>query len=473
MIRIGFLSFSDGRERVHKGLAPGIAENAAKLRTALEKTGEIEVVPAEEIIWRHSQAREQARAVACRGVDGTIFNIPVFAFPNLARIAAVCGQPPYLAYSPAFGGLPGLGGMLAAAAGLEQAGVPCARVYGSPDQAAILDRLLVFCRAAHAVNGLKGRVLGLIGGRSIGMVTGEAAPDLYYAAFGLDVDHFDQAEIVRRAGTVSEAKVENAFRWLSERAREIAFDGKKLTPDSLKKQIRAYYATRSIIEERQFDFAAVKCHYEMSEFESTQCLSAAFFNDPYDWDGPKEPFVFACEADADGAVTMQILKLLSGLPAVFADLRHWDEKLGILTLCNCGAISTWYARRSGLAEENLKDVACVPIIPKYGGTGCHLRFAAAEGPMTFARLFRRSGRFHMTIFRGNVERFPEEKLEETCPAWPHLFVRPEAAADALIAGLGSNHIHGLAGDWVDELVTFCGMTGIAAELAGPAGRTAK
>lgn len=464
MIRIGLLSFSDGRERVHRGLAPGISANASNLRTALERTGKIEVVPAEEIIWRHSQAREQARAVACRGIDGTIFNIPVFAFPNLVRIAAACGQPPYLAYTPAFGGLPGLGGMLAAAAGLEQTGVSCMRVYGALDQASTLDPLLVFCRAAHAVNGLKGRVLGLIGGRSIGMVTGEAAPDLYYATFGLDVDHFDQSEILRRAASIPEAQVEKAFRWLTERAKKIFFDGAKLTPDSLKQQIRHYEATKSIIEERQFDFAAVKCHYEMSEYYSTQCLSAAFLNDPYDWDGKKEPFAFACEADSDGAVTMQILKLLSGLPPVFADLRHYDTALGILTLCNCGAIATWYAHRSDRAEDNLKDVAFVPIIPKYGGTGSHLRFIAAEGPMTFARLFRRSGRFHMTIFRGNLETFPEEKLTETCPAWPHLFVRPAASAETLIARLGSNHVHGVAGDWADELVKFCEMTGIEAEL---------
>ncbi len=267
------------------------------------------------------------------------------------------------------------------------------------------------------------------------------------------------------SAAVPEGTVDRAFRWLTEKVRGIDFDGRKLTPETLRKQIRAYEATKSIVAERQFDFAAVKCHYELSEFETTQCLSAAFFNDPYDWDGPKYPFVFACEADADGAVTMQILKLLTGKPVVFADLRHWDEASGILTLCNCGAVATWYARRSERVEDNLQDVACVPIIPKYGGTGCHLRFVAAEGPMTFARLFRKDGRFHMTIFRGSVEKLPEAKLAETCPSWPHLFVRPEASAEALIAGLGSNHIHGVAGDSASELVEFCRIAGITAEVA--------
>ncbi len=464
MIRIGLLSFSDGRERVHRDLAPGIAANAAKLKAALEATGEIEIIPASEIIWRHAQAREQARAVAALGTEGTIFNVPVFAFPNLARIAAVCGQPPFLAYTPVHGGLPGLGGMLAVAAGLNQTGTACDRVYGSPDRAETIDQILVFCRAAHALDGLKGRVLGLIGGRSIGMMTGAANPDLLYAVFGLDVDHVDQSEIIRRAPLVPADKVEDAFRWLTGRMKAVAFDGRKLTPETLREQIRHYYATKSLIEERQFDFAAVKCHTELSEYHMTQCLSAAFMNDPYDWDGTKEPFVYACEADVDGAVTMQILKLVSGRPAAFIDLRHAAEGSPDMTLCNCGGAATWFIHRSDRPEENLRDAALVPVIPKYGGGGAHLRFIAGEGPMTFARLFRRSGRFHMTIVRGQVQPMAEERLEETCPSWPHFLVRFSVPPAELVPALGSNHIHGAAGDRVAELRKFCELAGVTAEV---------
>ncbi len=464
MTKIGLLSFSDGRERVHRSLEPGIAENARLLQKKLQETGEFKVVAAPEIIWRHAMARDQARIVAAAGTDGTIFNIPVFAFPNLARIAAAWAQPPFLAISPVFGGLPGLGGLLGAAAGLEQTGLPCEKVYGSLDDKGTVDRLLTFGRAAHAVNGLKGSVLGLIGGRSIGMVTGEANPDLYYSVFGLDVDHFDQSEILRRAALVPAEKVEKGFGWLERYLGDISYDGQKLTPDNLKTQVRHYLATKQIIEERQFDFVAVKCHYEMSEYHSTQCLSAAFLNDPYDWDGKKEPVVFACEADADGAVTMQILKLISGKPVIFTDLRHYDAKNDLMVLCNCGAMSTWYAERSERPEKNLEAVKIMPVIPKYGGTGGHVRFVGAPGPMTFARLFRRSGGFRMTIFQANLERFPEEKLQETCPAWPHLFARLPAPAGALIPGLGSNHIHGVAGDFQAELLKFCALTGIEAEV---------
>ena len=41
MIRVGVLSVSDGRKRVHDGLMPYIAEQANRIKAALEATGEI------------------------------------------------------------------------------------------------------------------------------------------------------------------------------------------------------------------------------------------------------------------------------------------------------------------------------------------------------------------------------------------------------------------------------------------------
>jgi len=464
MIRIGLLSFSDGRKRVHKSLTPIIEKTAGLIQQKLEETGLIEIVSASEIIWRHAQAREQGRYVAAKGVDGTILNVPIFAFPNLARIACQFAQAPFLAFSPVFGGLPGLGGMLSASNALEQVGIPCDKIYGSLADKNIIDKLLVFCRTAHAISGLKGRVLGLIGGRSIGMVTGEVSLDLYNSLFGLDVDHIDQLEIIRRSSQVPKDKVDHAYNWLKKHIKAIVFDSKKFTPDSLKGQIRNYYATKNIIKDRQLDFVAVKCHYEMSEYYFTQCLSAAFMNDPYDWDGKKDPFVFSCEADADAAVTMQILKLLSGKPVIFTDLRHFDSENDIMVLCNCGAMSTWYAKRSENPSENLKEVSLVPVIEKYGGSGCHVRYIAGEGKVTFARLFRKVGQYHMTIFSGEVKESPIEKLDETCPAWPHLFVKLSISPDKLIPRLGSNHIHGVAGDYIAELNKFCELKNIVPEI---------
>ena len=75
--------------------------------------------------------------------------------------------------------------------------------------------------------------------------------------------------------------------------REIAYDGNQLTPEKLDFQLRCTIALKEIVERYQFDFAGLKCHFDMSEFFSVQCLGATFLNDPYDWRGPKEPVPMA------------------------------------------------------------------------------------------------------------------------------------------------------------------------------------
>ncbi len=159
--------------------------------------------------------------------------------------------------------------------------------------------------------------------------------------FGVDIEHIDQSEIVRIADEIPAEQVDKAFAWLTENLKEIKYDGVQLTPEKLKLQIRHYEATKRLVKDKKLDFVGVKCHYEMSRHYCTQCISAAFMNDPYDWDGPKEPTAFACEADSDAGLTMQMLKLLTDEPVVFMDVRHWDAERGVMVFCNCGSESTY------------------------------------------------------------------------------------------------------------------------------------
>jgi L-fucose isomerase len=464
MDSIGIISFSDGRKRVHDGLAPYIKDVEDRLATAIEAGGEFTAVRGGEVVWNVDLAAAAALRLLGAGVAGIVLNVPVFAFPNFALVAALKGLGPYLAIAPANGKLPGLGGLLASSNLLTQNGIPCGKAWGSPEEPEIALRLRTFCRSARAVSALKGSVYGLFGGRSIGMGTGAANPDLWVRTFGVDTEHVDQLEIIRRAGLVPPEKIEAAFRWISDRVGVIHYDGDKLTPETLKTQVACHIALKEIAEERRMDFIGVKCHYELSEFQVTQCVSAALMNDPYDWDGPKEPTVFSCEADSDGALTMQIMKLVSGKPTMFVDFRHLDREAGVFSFCNCGAFATWYAHRDPAPEKNLREVSLHALIPKYAGKGCHVQFMAGEGPMTFGRLTHSGDAYVFTVFRGDIVRMPPEKLEETCPQWPHAFVRPSCDPGLLIDRWVNNHVHGIPGDYVDELREASRMLGIAFDL---------
>ncbi len=83
-------------------------------------------------------------------------------------------------------------------------------------------------------------------------------------------------------------------------------------------------------------------------------------NDPYRLGRSEGTFCCACEANSDAALTMQILKLLTGDPAIFMDVRHWDQENGVMEFCNCGSQSTWYAAASDDYKENLAKVTLYP-----------------------------------------------------------------------------------------------------------------
>jgi L-fucose isomerase len=464
MIRVGILSFSDGRRRVHEGLAPYIKEQESRIRTSLERTGEVEVLLPDEIAWHPELARSQSRLIAARQPDAVILSVPVFAFPNLAVIATALQAVPCLALSPVNGALPGLGGVLAASNAIRQVGMRCEKVWGNLEEPRTLGRVMEFLRAAHAVSRLRGQVYGLVGGRSIGMYSGAVTPDVWMKVFGVDSDHVDQLDLIRRAEAVRPAEVDRALAWLTAHVGSVRYDGDKLTEASLRFQIQCYMALKEIIAERRFDFVGVKCHYDLSEHYVTQCLSAALCNDPYDWDGPKAPVPFSCEADSDGALTMQVMALVSGHPALFFDFRHYNAQDGSFVFCNCGAMATWYAERSTDLAANLRSVHLCPIIPKYGGKGCHVQYVAREGQLTLGRLSRTLDRYKLTLFRGEIRRYPEAKLQETCPVWPHAFVQVAGDPESLIDRYDSNHVHAVAGDHIATLQSFCRLTGIDCEV---------
>ncbi|HDN67684.1 MAG TPA: L-fucose isomerase [Firmicutes bacterium] len=459
--RIGILTFSDGRQFVHQQLEPLNQRLLGRVVVALQETGEVEVIPGQQIIWTSQLARQEAQRMRAQDVDATIFNYSIWAFPHLSAIAAENGQPPYLLLSNLNPTYPGLVGMMAAAGSLDQLGIPNWRLWGdiSSDKK-LLDQVLCFCRAARVVHDLRGQTYGLIGGRSLGMYTAVSDTRQWQDIFGVDVEHVDQLEIVRLAEQVPNTQAEKALKWLEQNVGEIHYDGKKLTPEKLKYQIKCYEATRRIIREKALDFVGIKCQPELSDNYVTQCLSAAFLNDKYDWNGSHEPIVCACEVDMDGALTMQILKLLSDDPVLFMDFRHYDEEEDVFVFCNCGSQATYYAGRSDDPKENLKNVHLYPQTIYYPAGGATVQYVVRAGEVTLARLTRSNGQYWMAIMPGEFVEYPRSKCNQTQTEWPHCFTKLYVSPEKLISEYGSNHAHGIYGNWTEELVTVCKMLGI-------------
>ena len=130
-----------------------------------------------------------------------------------------------------------------------------------------------------------------------------------------------------------------------------------MDPETLKTQIRLYLAMEAVNEEKGFDFCGLKGQRELTEHVCLGDVPEMIMNDPYDWRGPKEPIVCATEADTYAAMTMQLMKYISGgLPTIFMDVRLYHPDLDVWDWCNSGNHASYFAARSFDPKENFKKI---------------------------------------------------------------------------------------------------------------------
>ena len=462
--KVGILTLSDGRKYIHDDLLATNQRYQERLARALE------VVQATEIIWTPRIAEREARRLAAAGVDMTIFSYSIWAFPHLSGMAAQFAPGPFMLFCNLHPSEPGMVGMLAAAGLMDQIGATYSRIWGDIEAPDVLKRVMSFIRAAGALSHLRGQTYGLFGGRPLGMLTAVANQDEWLKRFALNVEHLEQEDIARYAVLVDDARVEHAFAWLEQHVGNIAYDGRMLTPAKLRTQIRSYYALRRLIDERELDFIGIKAHGDLTDHFATMDVAEAFLNDPYDWDGPHEPIVAATEADMDGALTMQIMKLMTGKPVLFADIRHYHAPDDVWCLANSGTHATYFAAHSDDPAVNLKKVSFFPEVSYYPAGGASVQHFAAGGQMTLARLARKKGRYWLAIVPAELIDLPEEKARAiaatTTPEWPHAFARLNVSPDEFLSSYPCNHIHGVYGDWVEELRNVAHFLDIEVKVYG-------
>lgn len=456
--KVGVLTFTDGREFLQKPLLDVNRRFMQALVKKLKSRG-YEIVTGREVVWTNQLAAEEGKYLRAQGVDMTIFNYSVWAFPQFTAMAAKFAPGPLLLYSNINPQYPGLVGLMAASGALDQTGIPHRKLFGDLEDGTLVKQMTDFIDAAGAVSRIKGETYGLYGGRSIGIYTAVSNTDQWMTEFGIDVEQVDQLEVVRRAEAIDPERARSAREWCEKYVRKIHYNGKELTPEKLELQIKIYYAMKELNEEKGFDFCGIKSQTELTNNYCTTDVPEAFMNDPYDFDGPKEPVVCATEADMDAALTMEIFKYLARTPVLFADVRHYFSELGILDLVNSGQHATYFAGKSFDYKENLAKVEFRPEGFYFPGGGASVFHLAAPGEVTLARLMRKSGKYMMAIVPGELVQFDDETNEklinEVQDNWPHAFFRLQVQPEEFFSTYSCNHIHGVYGDYVKRLIAVC------------------
>jgi L-fucose isomerase len=434
-----------------------------------------EIVTAAETVKNVRSAQavgEQLRRAGCRSVIMVyrVWNFPYLVWPLVNTLGS---DVPILSLSNNEGAFPGNVGLLATDGALRQAGVRTHRIVGDLGDAGTLGAVADWLRAAQAVTTVRNEVYGLYGGHSMGMETGffHLVPTIQ--ALGTNTSHIDQLWVTERMKEVDSAEVARGREWFEELLGErLRYDGDMLTPERLETQLRLYLAIRELNEENGFDYCGIKGQRELTEHVCIADVAEMLLNDPYDWNGPKEPTVCATEADAFAALTMQLLKYVSGgLPSLFMDVRLHHPDLDLWDFCNSGQHASWYATRTDDPRANFERITFHPALQFYfKAGGASVEFDAAPGELTFARLGLWDGRPYLVIAHGESVELPAQERrrlnEQTDPTWPHVHARLHCSAEEMVSVFPANHIHATPGDRVRALTHVAEIAGIPSIVLG-------
>jgi len=480
-MRIAVVTFTDGRQRVAQATEKDCRAFQERL-VAYFKRRRHEVLVARKIVWNYETARTEAARLARGQPDVLVFNFCVWSFPDLtAQVANLIPDVPILLVGNILPSHPGWVAFFASAGTLDEIGRPFGRVLGDIRQASVQKQVEQFlhrhdpdqrARGERAAAMLYGQRYGEFDGPSMGMYTGHIDPSQWMEQFGVHVYHRGQLHLWQMAQRISDDRVAAGLAWLEKHCGQIHYDGKKLTPGvrgSLARQVRMYLAMKDFCREEGIDFCGLTGQLDMTEWPDL-CVAdvqEALMNDVADWEEEhKKPLICATECDSNGALTMQLMHHLTGTPVLFADLRHYHERLDLYDLVNSGQHAPWFARRSPDFRKNWRECHIRPASDFYfrGGGGSVQFYAAPARQVTFGRIVRRRGQFLMHIFTGSFEALPPAALErlakQTTYEWPHAFARFDLPMSVLRENYSSNHIHAVIGDHVAALASACECLGI-------------
>jgi len=401
-----------------------------------------EVIKVDAQIQDDKASLEKTRYLAGKDVDLIVYMVGSWVYVSVLVNATRKLEVPFVLW-----GIPDMrtGSLVASCinhGGLDEMGIKHEFVYGEPENNDLLKKIITIAKAAMVKNNLEGLIYGLFGGRCMYMYT--AMPDLVQIkkVFGIETIHLNEFWLVERARKVDKKKVKEYSKWLHKKY------GKIDVPEDVEdRSIRLYFALEELRKEYDIDFAGLKCMPEVQGDYCSHCLSVSMHLD--------QGFVASCEADTNAAITMQILKILSGSPPGFGDVFQLDNNN--LRLVNCGTFATKFS--SSPKDVDFKQQ--YDFIATTGpGTGMTTAFVCKPGRVTLARLARIDGEFVMQISSGEAYSQPKDKMKEARDRWPQIFIRLDDDPEFFLQNCRSNHQHWVYGDHKDELIEFCKLLNI-------------
>jgi len=261
--KIGIITFGDNRDPEWNKVFKQMTVPRHDLAVEMLKTLPIEVISVKEPARSREEINNQVDLLKNEGIDVFIAHTPCWTSPNLV----VHGVQRMEMFTIMLGNRDmsthGCVGLFGAAGALSQIGQSHKRIRVDYTEEMYREKLLPILRASAVKNRLKGSVMGHFGGRSIGIDTATFDPMGWRKQFGVDVEHIDQVEILRRAELVSQERIDRMREWIEKNAKEVLYNDDKFTPKKFDFQLACYIGTKDICKDLGLDFTAIKCMPEL------------------------------------------------------------------------------------------------------------------------------------------------------------------------------------------------------------------
>lgn len=438
---------------------------------------------------------------------------------------------------------PGAVYLAAVMAAHTQRGLPAFAIYGRdvqdlddesiPDD--VRDKILLFADAAIAAGTLRGKSYASIGSVSMGIAGSFLDPSVFQKTFGMRAEWIDQVEIERRIarGIFDPEEYERALTWVRTHCRE-GFDENppEVAHDRAQKDaewervVKTTLICRDILignprlaamgwgEEalgRNALLGGIQGQRQWTDHFPNHDFTEAMLCSSFDWNGIREPFVFATENDSLNAMSMLLGHLLSRCAAVFADVRtYWSPEAirrvtgwkpkglaegGMIHMINSGAASLdgsgmsqgprgagvmkpWWDMTTEDVDACLRATEWCPAdLGYFRGGGFSSRYVtSAEMPMTMIRLNLVDGLGPvMQIAEGHSAAIPDKVTQilhrRTNYTWPTTWFVPRTGGQkafrdvySVMSVWGANHCALAYGHIGDRLLTLCSMLRIPVSL---------
>ncbi|MBP1754182.1 MAG: L-fucose isomerase [Firmicutes bacterium] len=443
---------------------------------------------------------------------------------------------------------PGAVYLAAVMAAHNQRGLPAFSIYGHDVQDLtdnsipkdVSEKIIRFAKSAIAVGLMENRAYVGIGSVSMGIAGSNVDAQFLQDYLGIRAEWVDMTEVLRRIKyeIFDQDEYEKALAWVKANCKE-GFDK---NPDSIKhtkeekdkeweQSVKLTLICRDImqgnpkLDEMGWKEEALGRNGIMGGFQGQRMWSdwcpngdftEAMLNTSFDWNGKKQPTIFATENDHLNAVSMLFGHLMSGTSSIFADVRtYWSPEAvervsgwkpegkarnGFIHLINSGAAAldaTGASKQSGssvmkkwwdMAEEDIEGCLsetnwCPADLTYFRGGGFSSHFkTGAEMPVTLVRVNLVKGigpvlqlaEGHTVVLPEKVHRIIDERTD---PTWPTTWFAPELTGEgafqdvySVMANWGSNHGAFVYGHIGKDLITLASMLRIPVSLHNVKGK---